>query len=548
LRFSVACGNQIQLNEKIFFLTQTNTQHTTHTPTRKTLFHMLQRRLVQSLAHLKSRKTNTARFIQAVTNRKSSTESSTSEPRFLEQVGLYYDKAANCTPYDPGLLNYIKEVDCLYEFLIPHETISADGKKEVQTIRAYRAQHSHHRLPTKGGIRYAPDVNANEVKALATLMTFKCACVDVPFGGAKGGICIDTKKYTVHELERITRRFAAELIQKGVVGPAIDVPAPDYGTGSREMSWISHTYQTFHPTDINALAVVTGKPITQNGIRGRNEATGLGVFYATREVLEDEELTRGLGMKTGVAGKRVIVQGLGNVGYHSAKFFHEHNAKVIGIAERDGGLYNPDGLDVDDVHNYMALKKTILGYPKAKVLENPKEVLEYECDVLIPAALEGQINLENAGRIHAKVIAEGANGPTTPAAAEILEKQGVIIIPDLFCNAGGVTVSYFEWLKNLGHVQFGRLTKKAEQQGKIAMLNAVQEMTGRTLHLDEYNIITKGSSEKDFVYSGLESTMKDSWAVIKEIAHERKLNYRTAAYVSAIDKITRCYGELGLWP
>ncbi len=482
-----------------------------------------------------------------ITTRNSS-HSATSEPRFLEQVGLYYDKAANSTPYDTGLLNYIKEVDCLYEFLIPHETINAEGKKEVQTIRAYRAQHSHHRLPTKGGIRYAPDVNSNEVKALATLMTFKCAAVDVPFGGAKGGICIDTKKYTVHELERITRRFASELIQKGVIGPAVDVPAPDFGTGSREMSWISHTYQTFHPNDINAVGVVTGKPVTQNGIRGRAEATGLGVFFAAREVLNDETLMRGVGLKAGVAGKKVIVQGLGNVGYHAARFFQTNGAKIIGIAERDGCLYNPEGIDVDDVHQYMAVKKTVLGYPKATVIENPKAVLEYECDVLIPAALEGQINLGNAERIKAKVIAEGANGPTTPAAADILEKQGVIIIPDLFCNAGGVTVSYFEWLKNLGHVQFGRLTKKAEEQGKVAMLNAVQEMTGRTLHVNEYNLITKGSSEKDFVYSGLENTMKESWAVIRDIAHDRKLNYRTAAYVSAIDKITRCYGELGLWP
>ncbi|KAL9642672.1 hypothetical protein ABK040_009751 [Willaertia magna] len=502
---------------------------------------------------------NTSRLIRNIkpktsqrfftTNVSNLSAENSAEPKFLEQVELYFDKAANSTLHEPGLLQFIKEVDSLYEFIIPHERIDKSGRKVVETIRAYRAQHSHHRLPTKGGIRYDKMVNRNEVMALASLMTFKCACVDVPFGGAKGGICIDPAAYSVEEMERITRRFAAELIQRGVIGPAIDVPAPDYGTGPREMSWIAHTYQTFHPTDINALGVVTGKPISQNGIRGRAEATGLGVFYAVREAVNDADLMHSVGLKPGIEGKRVIVQGLGNVGYHAAKFFEEHGAKIIGIAERDGAVYDPNGLDVTDVKTYVQAKKTILGYPRCKsVLENPTQVLEADCDILIPAALEGQINLGNAHKIQAKVIGEGANGPTTPGASEVLEKQGVVIIPDLYCNAGGVTVSYFEWLKNLGHVQFGRLTKKAEEKGKKELVRHLQLLTGRELKEDEYSALTQGSSERDFVYSGLEGTMVSSWETILKISREKNVNLRTAAYVSAIDKITLSYNELGIWP
>lgn len=437
----------------------------------------------------------------------------------------------------------------MYEFLIPIQVPTPDGKVTTKTIRAFRAQHSHHRLPTKGGIRYAPDVNANEVKALATLMTFKCACVDVPFGGAKGGIQIDTSQHPVHELERITRRFTTELLRKKIIGPAIDVPAPDYGTGPREMSWIVDTYQRFYPNDINALATVTGKPITQNGIRGRTEATGLGVFYAIRSVVENPELTRQLGMKTGLRGKKVVVQGLGNVGFHAAKFLEDSGAIVIGIGEKNGGLYCAQGLSAESVLQYMQTKGTVQGYPHAeRIFENPADILEVECDILVPAALEGVINLKNAHNIKAKVIAEAANGPTTPAAAAILEKQGTIIIPDLFCNAGGVTVSYFEWLKNLGHVQFGRLTRTVETEGKMRMVSAIEGMTGKQLTDAEYELVTHGSHERDFVYSGLEGTMTESWDHILTTAKQLNVNYRTAAYINAIDKIVLSYDELGLWP
>jgi len=307
----------------------------------------------------------------------------------------------------------------------------------------------------------------------------------------------------------------------------------------REMSWISDTYRTFRPNDINAMGVVTGKPVSQNGIRGRQEATGLGVFYSVRELCDDAELMRKIGLPTGVKGKKVIVQGLGNVGYFTAKFFQENGAKVVGIGERFGAIYDPNGLDVDDVNTYHKVKHSLLGYPRAKqVLQNTSDVLELDCDILIPAALEGVINLTNAHRIKAKIIGEGANGPTTPAAADILEKNGAYIVPDLFCNAGGVTVSYFEWLKNLGHVQFGRLTRQAEEKGKRNMIDKLQTLTGRELHPSEYDILTRGAAEKDFVYSGLEGTMKESYKIIRNISQDRKVNFRTAAYVSAIDKIS----------
>lgn len=467
----------------------------------------------------------------------------------MEQVEIYFDKAASAKPYNTSQMQYVKEVDSTYEFLIPIQVVTPDDKVTTKVIKAYRAQHSHHRLPCKGGIRYAPDVNANEVKALATLMTFKCACVEVPFGGAKGGIQIDPSQHTVHELERITRRFTTELLRKKIIGPAIDVPAPDYGTGPREMSWIVDTYQRFHPTDINALGTVTGKPITQNGIRGRTEATGLGVFYAVRSVIEDPELCRQLGMKTGLRGKKVVVQGLGNVGYHAAKFLEDSGAIIVGIAERHGGLYAKDGLNVESVLQYMQTKNTVKGYPLAdKVYDNPAELLELDCDVLIPAALEGVITLKNCKNVKAKVIAEAANGPTTPAAADYLESQGVIIIPDLFCNAGGVTVSYFEWLKNLGHVQFGRLTKTAETEGKMKMVSAIEQMTGKELTDAEYELVTHGSHERDFVYSGLEATITDSWEHILKTSRDLNVSYRTAAFVNAIDRIVACYDESGTWP
>ena len=333
--------------------------------------------------------------------------------------------------------------------------IRRNGGYEV--ISAWRAQHSHHRVPVKGGIRYAPTVDEDEIKALAALMTYKCAIVDVPFGGAKGGVRIDTKKYTVTELEQITRRYTAELIKKNFIGAGIDVPAPDYGTGPREMAWIYDTYSAFYPGAIDAMACVTGKPVTQGGVRGRVEATGRGVFFGLREVCDQADDMKTLGLSRGLEGKRVIVQGLGNVGYHTAKFCQEAGCLIVGLSEREGGIYRAEGLDVDAVVQFQKETRSIVNFPGARNIAPTNLTLEADCDILIPAALEGQLTGQNAPKIRAKIVAEAANGPTTAEAEKILLDRGVLIVPDIYLNAGGVTVSYFEWIKNLSHVRFGRV-------------------------------------------------------------------------------------------
>nr|WP_243663890.1 Glu/Leu/Phe/Val dehydrogenase dimerization domain-containing protein [Rhodothermus marinus] len=259
---------------------------------------------------------------------------------FWEQVNRMFDRAAAYTKHPKGLLDQIKACNSVYRMEFPVKR--DDGSIEV--VRAYRAEHSHHKLPTKGGIRYAPNVNEDEVMALAALMTYKCAIVDVPFGGAKGGVKIDRRQYSEAELERITRRYTYELLKKNFIGPGVDVPAPDYGTGPREMAWILDTYNSFSSNPLEALACVTGKPVGQGGVRGRKEATGRGVFFGVREACSVEEDMKALGLQTGLGGKTVVVQGLGNVGYHAAKFLQEGGAVLVGLAEIEGAIYNPDGL------------------------------------------------------------------------------------------------------------------------------------------------------------------------------------------------------------
>mmetsp|Transcript_6662 Transcript_6662/g.9680 ORF Transcript_6662/g.9680 Transcript_6662/m.9680 type:complete len:355 (+) Transcript_6662:596-1660(+) len=321
-------------------------------------------------------------------------------------------------------------------------------------IEAYRAQHSHIRLPCKGGIRFADSVSQDEVEALAALMTFKCAVVDVPFGGAKGGIKFNKRDYSAREVENITRRYTLELVKRNTIGPAVDVPAPDYGTGPQEMAWIKDTYQQMRPDDIDGIGCVTGKPATQGGIRGREGATGLGVYFGIRKLFSDEHLLKKINLSPGIEGKTFIIQGLGNVGYWAAKHIQASGGKIVGIAERDGGVVNSTGLDVEDVRSYFVGNKWLLkGYTKGELVTDSGELLQRECDVLVPAALEGVIRSDNAGKIMAKVIAEAANGPVTYEADEYLTKKGVLILPDLLLNAGGVTVSYFEWVKNLGRLR-----------------------------------------------------------------------------------------------
>jgi glutamate dehydrogenase (NAD(P)+) len=386
--------------------------------------------------------------------------------------------------------------------------------------------------------------------ALAALMTYKCAIVNVPFGGAKGGIAIDPKKYSAYDLEKITRRYTSELIKKNFIGPGTDVPAPDYGTGEREMAWILDTYTSMRPGEIDALGCVTGKPVTQGGVRGRREATGLGVFYGLREVCNMPDVMEKLGMTVGVEGKKVVVQGLGNVGYHSAKFFQQAGAKVIALAEYEGAIRSDNGLDVDAVFKHRKATGSILNFPGATNITNTSDALELECDILIPAALENVINGENASRVKAKLIGEAANGPLTPEADEILIKKGVLVVPDMYLNAGGVTVSYFEWLKNLSHVRYGRMEKRFTENLNTHIIGQIEELTGKQVSKHEREFIMHGPEEADLVYSGLEETMI---AATREIMEMWKSNpaipdMRTAAYVVAINKVGTAYAELGIFP
>ncbi|HEY3079422.1 MAG TPA: Glu/Leu/Phe/Val dehydrogenase [Chloroflexota bacterium] len=465
---------------------------------------------------------------------------------FYQMVLTFFDQAARHLHYPPGLLDQIKYCNAIYEFKFPlrHD----DGSIEI--IRAYRAEHSHHRMPTKGGVRYSETADSDEVQALASLMTFKCALVEAPFGGAKGGVKIEPRKYRVDQIERITRRYTAELVKKNFIGPGVDVPAPDYGTGPREMAWILDTYTQLNPGQLDAAACVTGKPVTQGGIRGRVEATGLGVFYGLRQAMSHEEDMRRLGLSPGVEGKRVIVQGLGNVGYHTAKFFQEAGALIVGLAEYDGALYRPEGLEVDAVERHRKETGSIRGFPGAETLPDSARALERECDVLIPAALERTITEENAPRIKARILGEAANGPTTVGAERILLDRGVFIVPDLYLNAGGVTVSYFEWLKNLSHVRFGRLSRRFDESRSQAMLEAVESLTGKKVPPEPRRLIVHGADELDLVRSGLEDTMINAYEAIRETMRSTKgvADLRTAAFVNAIDKIAISYLELGIFP
>ncbi len=468
------------------------------------------------------------------------------QANFFDQVTQYFTEAAKFTDYPKGLLEQIRVCNSVYRFDFPLRR----NNGEIEVIHAWRVEHSHHKMPVKGGIRYSPGVYEEEVMALAALMTYKCAIVDVPFGGAKGGIKIEPKDYGLDELERITRRYAAELTKKGFLGPGVDVPAPDYGTGEREMAWIADTYATLNPGHLDALGCVTGKPVTQGGVRGRKEATGRGLFFALREACQEPGEMKRLGLSTGLDGKRVIVQGLGNVGYHAAKFCREGGAIITVIAEREGAITSSKGLNEDEVFHHRKATGSLLNFPGATNIADTNAALEMECDVLLPAALEGVFTAENAARIKTKIILEGANGPTTPEADPIFRDKGILVIPDIYCNAGGVTVSYFEWLKNLSHVRFGRMQKRHEQASELSMLKAIEQATGTKFTDTQRASMAKGPDEQDLVNSGLEETMI---AAFHELLHIRNTtkgvpDLRIAAFINAIHKVARSYAELGIFP
>jgi glutamate dehydrogenase (NAD(P)+) len=468
------------------------------------------------------------------------------QARFFESVNRNFDRAAILTTIPKGLLEQIKVCNSVYQMRFPVKI-----GNQYQVIEAYRVQHSHHRLPTKGGIRFSHLVNQDEVMALAALMTYKCALVDVPFGGAKGGVKVSPRSLTPAQMEKITRRYTTELIRKGFIGPGLDVPAPDYGTGSREMAWIMDTYLTFNHGEIDGPACVTGKPVAQSGIRGRTEATGRGVYYGMREFFSHKEDMNDIGLTPGITGKTLVIQGLGNVGSYTGIISqNEGDAVIVGVAEMEGTIQNPKGIDIDKLLKYRKDRGSILGFPGTKTLANPKDWISIKCDVLIPAALESQIHIGNAKQVKAKVIAEAANGPVTAEAEIILRKKGVVIIPDMYINAGGVTVSYFEWLKNLSHQRFGRIEKRYRMETYSGILDQIEEHTSSTVSRRDRAQLTKGADEIDLVRSGLEDTMSTAYSQIREVWKRKKSveDLRTAAFVSSLNKIANDYIRMGVFP
>lgn len=471
------------------------------------------------------------------------------EPSFRDSVDHMFTRAVRFMDLPPGLEEKIRVCNATYTVRFGVRLRGA-----IHTFTGYRSVHSEHMEPVKGGIRYAMSVNQDEVEALAALMTYKCALVEVPYGGSKGGLRIDPRAWDEHELEQITRRFTYELVKRDLINPAQNVPAPDMGTGEREMAWIADQYRRMNTTDINGNACVTGKPLSSGGIHGRVEATGRGIQYALREVFRyPEDLARAR-LSGSLEGKRIVVQGLGNVGYHAARFLSEEDgALIVGIVERDGALWNDAGMNVENVKQWMMRTGGLKACPEGKFHEDGAAILEAACDILIPAAMEGVIHLGNAARIQAPLIIEAANGPVTAGADEILRERGVVIIPDMYANAGGVTVSYFEWVKNLSHIRFGRMQRRAEEAEHLLLVRELERLSsdqnlGWTLSPGFKQQYLKGADELALVRSGLDDTMRTAYQSMREVWHARPEvgDLRTAAYLVAIQRVADSYKAKGL--
>jgi glutamate dehydrogenase (NAD(P)+) len=469
------------------------------------------------------------------------------EPSFRDSVDVMFRRATERMNLPSGLVEKIRVCNSTY---IVRFGVRLRG--EIVTFTGYRSVHSEHAEPVKGGIRYALNVNQDEVEALAALMTYKCAVVEVPFGGSKGGLCVNPRDWNADEMERITRRFAFELIKRDLINPSQNVPAPDMGTGEREMAWIADQYHRMNTTDINARACVTGKPLNAGGIRGRVEATGRGIQYVAREFFRHDEDLAIAALSGGLAGKSAVIQGFGNVGFHAAKFLSEEDhVRVTAIAEYNGGIANDDGIDIQAAKDWFTEHGSFKGYAGGKFVDSAESLLEKPCDILIPAASEGVINAGNAARISCKLIIEAANGPVTAMADEVLRKRGVVIIPDLFANAGGVTVSYFEWVKNLSHIRFGRMQRREEEARARMLIDELERATGSTLGSQFKERYVSGADELTLVRSGLDDTMRGAYGNMRRVWHERRshdpeIDLRISAYMIAVQRVADSYVALGL--
>lgn len=466
------------------------------------------------------------------------------EPTFRESVEMMFSRAADLVDMSPGMKEKIRVCNSTYTV-----RFGVRLRGDLHTFTGYRSVHSEHMEPVKGGIRFAMSVNQDEVEALAALMTFKCALVEAPFGGSKGGLCIDPREWEEHELEQITRRFAYELAKRDLIHPSQNVPAPDMGTSEREMAWIADQYARMNTTDINSKACVTGKPLNAGGIQGRVEATGRGVQYALQEFFRHKEDVALAGLSGTLDGKRVIVQGLGNVGYHAAKFLSEEDGcKITHVIERDGVVHNPDGLNIEWLREHILASGGVKGFSGASFSENGADALEASCDILIPAAMEAVINLNNAANVQAPLIIEAANGPVTAGADKILRDKGTVIIPDMYANAGGVTVSYFEWVKNLSHIRFGRMERRQEEARHQLLIDELEKVEGNTLSEGFKQKYLHGAGELELVRSGLDDTMRAAYGAMREVFHGRNdvQDLRVAAYLVAIDRVSASYRAKGL--
>ena len=460
---------------------------------------------------------------------------------FLKSVSKMFDDAVEILGVEPGLAKQIKSCNSTHTI-----RFGVKLKKGIKVFTGWRSVHSEHLEPVKGGIRFSPAVNASEVEAMAALMTFKNAVIDVPFGGSKGGLKITPSKYDDEDLEKITRRFTEELVKRGLISPSLNVPAPDMGTGKKEMAWIADEYKRLNPQDINAYACVTGKPENMGGVDGRTEATGRGIFYALSSFFNSPDIKK-TSLKGKLSSQSIIIEGLGKVGYYAARALRDHGCKVIGVIEKKTSFYNQNGLDIDQIDSWIKGSRDPKDYPNQMEIKSREELLSVGCDIFIPAAREGTITEENQKILNTKLICEGANGPLTSRADHYLNKRGILIIPDLYANAGGVAVSYFEWVRNLSHMRFGRMEKRRKEYETTSILSVIESSTGKRVSSKTKSMLNQGPTELDLVRSGLEDMMTEAYENMSIIWNEN--NYptlRSTAYIYSIKKLIESYKSIGI--